>query len=87
MLFRLFVIIILFYLLYKIINALKKPNLVKNENYQFRSSPTRGEDLVEDPVCHTYVPKSQAYKREISGKDYYFCSKQCSDKHTLEKNI
>ena len=29
---------------------------------------------------------SQAYKKEISGKDYYFCSKQCSEKYTVEKN-
>ena len=45
-----------------------------------------GEDLVEDPVCHTYVPLSQAIKKEISGKNYYFCSKQCSEKYLSEKN-
>ncbi|MEN6420929.1 MAG: YHS domain-containing protein [Smithella sp.] len=41
---------------------------------------------MEDPVCHTYVPVSQAYKKEISGKHYYFCSKQCSEKYTVDKN-
>ena len=43
-------------------------------------------DLVEDPVCHTYVPLSQAVKKEISGNDYYFCSKQCSEKYESGKN-
>jgi YHS domain-containing protein len=72
--------------LYKIINEVKQSKQEKNENYQYKSTNVGGEDLMEDPVCHTYVPLSQAYKKEISGKDYYFCSKQCSDKYTLEKN-
>ena len=44
--------------------------LAKKENYQFKASPDGGEDLVEDPVCHTYVPMSQAVKKEISGIFY-----------------
>ena len=83
---RFFIFIILIYLLYKIINEVKQLKQEKNENYQYKSTNVGGEDLMEDPVCHTYVPLSQAYKKEISGKDYYFCSKQCSDKYTLEKN-
>jgi len=84
--FRLIVSVLLIYLLFKIINAVKRQKTVKNENLQYRSSSGQGEDLIEDPVCHTYVPVSQAYKREISGKNYYFCSKECSDKFTLGKN-
>jgi len=83
---RFLILIILIYLLYKVINAVKKLKPGKNENLQSKSKQTGGEDLIEDPVCHTYVPVSQAFKKEISGKDYYFCSKQCSDKYTLEKN-
>jgi YHS domain-containing protein len=82
---RFFIFITLIYLLYKIINAVKQLKSEKNGNYQYKSQSAGGEDLIEDPVCHTYVPLSQAYKKEISGKDYFFCSKQCSDKFTLEK--
>jgi len=85
--FRFFVFIILIYVLYKVIKnvgKLKRP--IKKENDQFKASPDGGEDLVEDPVCHTYVPLSQAIKKEISGIDYYFCSKQCSEKHESGKN-
>ena len=74
------------YLLYKVIETVRKLKSVKNEIHQFKSSATAGEDLVEDPVCHTYVPLSQAVKKEISGNDYYFCSKQCSEKYELGKN-
>ena len=81
--FRFFVFIILIYLLYKLIETVGKLKSAKNENYQFKTSSVGGEDLVEDPVCHTYVPLSQAVKKEISGNDYYFCSKQCSEKYEL----
>jgi len=83
---RFFVFIILFYLLYKIIKTVQQSKPEKSENYQFKSSADGGEDLIEDPVCHTYVPLSQAYKKEISGKNHYFCSQQCSDKYVSGKN-
>jgi YHS domain-containing protein len=84
--FRFFVFIILIYVLYKVIKNVGKLKPAKKGNYQFKASPDGGEDLVEDPVCHTYVPLSQAVKKEISGNDYYFCSKQCSEKYELGKN-
>jgi uncharacterized protein len=80
--FRLIVSALLIYLLFKIINTVKGLKTEKNENLRSKSSSGEGEDLMEDPVCHTYIPVSQAYKREISGRDYYFCSKECSDKYT-----
>ena len=83
---RFFVFIILIYLLYRIIKSIGQTKSAGNENYQFKASPVGGEDLVEDPVCHTYVPLSQAFRKEISGNDYYFCSKQCSEKYVSGKN-
>jgi YHS domain-containing protein len=56
---------------------------VKKNSDQYQSSSSRGEDLVEDPFCHTYIPVSQAYKKEISGKAYCFCSKECCDSYIL----
>lgn len=41
--------------------------------------PLGREDLVEDPHCRIYVPKSAALKEEIGGKTHYFCSRQCRD--------
>jgi YHS domain-containing protein len=72
--------------LYKIINEVRQLKSGKKENFQYKSTSTDGEDLVEDPVCHIYVPLSQAFKKQISGRDYYFCSKKCSDEFTLDKN-
>jgi YHS domain-containing protein len=84
--FRFFIFITLIYLLYKVIKTVGELKQTKNENCQFKASSVGGEDLVEDPVCHTHVPLSQAFKKEISGNDYYFCSKQCSEKYESGKN-
>ncbi|MFO8088969.1 MAG: YHS domain-containing protein [Desulfatiglandaceae bacterium] len=45
------------------------------------SSPPRGsvDEMVQDPVCGTYVPVREAYRRVIDGKAYYFCSERCAD--------
>jgi YHS domain-containing protein len=84
--FRLFIFIILIYLVYKVINSLKRSLKAKTDNHESKSTSEAGEDLVEDPVCHTYVPVSQAHVKEISGTKYYFCSKECGDKYKLERN-
>jgi YHS domain-containing protein len=36
--------------------------------------------LVEDPVCHTLVPKHQSIRLRKDGTTYYFCSDECCDK-------
>jgi YHS domain-containing protein len=38
-----------------------------------------GEDMVRDPCCGTFVPRSLAVRQIVKGKRYYFCSKQCRD--------
>ncbi len=38
------------------------------------------EELVEDPSCKVYIPKSSALRRKIRGKEQYFCSRECLDK-------
>ncbi len=38
-----------------------------------------GEEMVQDPVCGTYVPRSLAIKEQMEGKTLFFCSKKCRD--------
>jgi YHS domain-containing protein len=72
MILRLIISVVVIYLLYKLVKGW----------LAFRSSPktdlpAAGEDLVEDPLCHTYVPVSNALKSEFAGKTVYFCSRKC----------
>ena len=43
----------------------------------------RGMDLVEDPICHTYIPLESAYEKALSdeGKFVYFCSAACFNEY------
>jgi uncharacterized protein len=38
------------------------------------------EDLVRDPVCQLYLPRSEAIRRTIRGQEHFFCSPGCLDK-------
>lgn len=38
-----------------------------------------GEEMVQDPQCHTYVVKGRAVTRRIRGRAAYFCSAGCAD--------
>lgn len=46
---------------------------------------SRGEDMIRDPQCGTYVPRNDAVKIEAKGKAHYFCSTECRDKY-LERS-
>lgn len=83
---RLFVFLILIYIVYRVIKSISALHGGKKQNYKSERILTDGEDLVEDPVCHRYIPISQAYKKEISGREYFFCSRECSDKYKSLNN-
>ncbi|MBX6423001.1 YHS domain-containing protein [Thermosulfurimonas sp. F29] len=38
------------------------------------------DELVRDPVCGVYCPKSTAYKLKKEGETYYFCSEKCRER-------
>ena len=53
-------------------------------------SPTRGkaasrgeaeEEMVQDPVCGCYLPKSQSLSISYRGKTLFFCSQECFQKY------
>ena len=46
-----------------------------------RTSGSRApEDLVRDPVCNTYVPRSRALPALVQGREELFCSRECRDR-------
>ncbi len=45
----------------------------------------KGEDMVLDPQCRTYVLKERAVARRIHGRPAYFCSEACAQKF-VEQN-
>lgn len=36
------------------------------------------DQMVQDPVCHTFVPRKIAFVETIGGQAYCFCSRDCA---------
>lgn len=41
----------------------------------------KGEEMVLDPECRTYVVKGRALTRRFHGKLYSFCSESCAQRY------
>lgn len=39
-----------------------------------------GDEMVKDPVCQTYIPKSIAVQKTVNGIKHFFCSEECASK-------
>lgn len=37
------------------------------------------EEMVKDPNCETYIPKTESIKRVVHGITQYFCSEKCAE--------
>jgi YHS domain-containing protein len=42
------------------------------------------DELVKDPVCHTYVVRSRAVRRTEHGEPRYFCSAECARRYAID---
>jgi hypothetical protein len=69
---RLFLLLLICYLVLAVLKAILSSR--KKRPFDRPNSDRDGEDMVLDPQCHSYVPKSDAVLR--SGQ--YFCSQECA---------
>jgi len=71
---RLIIIVVALYVLYRVIKGFirGKPDPVKSPRAEVM------DELVQDPVCEIYVPRSSSVKRTIRGQIYCFCSEECA---------
>lgn len=82
---KVLIILVLFYAAYRVVTVLRREKNVSIKGHRANDTLSAGEDLVQDPFCKTYVPKSQAYCKEINGREQYFCSAECCEKYSSEK--
>lgn len=75
MLVRLLIWVLLGFVIYSVfqavLRAINAPGRPPNEK------TSRGEDMVKDPQCGTYLPKSDAVPAQMNGRTIYFCSPAC----------
>ena len=41
----------------------------------------KGEEMVLDPQCHTYIVKDRAITRRVQGSTRFFCSEACAQRY------
>jgi YHS domain-containing protein len=78
--FKLFIYALFLYVLYRLLTGGRKKKPVSQGSV--RQSATTDDravhdQLVEDPVCHIYIPKRQAIVLQDGDTPVFFCSEQC----------
>jgi len=71
--FVLILLIILYFLLRSALRELKGRSGVDQ-------LPADKNQMVQDPVCHVFVPRGTAVTEVIGGQTYCFCGRSCADK-------
>ena len=75
-------LIIYFTIIYFAINLMKA--LISPKKAHESKNSNSGEDMVEDPYCGTFIPKSSALEKRSGGEKLYFCSKECWQRYKDE---
>jgi len=76
MLWRLLLGLALGYLAYRVFIKFKQGLGLESRGPRPPQMP-ESEELVQDPVCRTFIPRKNALKASRDGKDYFFCSEGC----------
>ncbi len=75
---RIVIIAVLLYIGFKLLTGgrkdREKPEKTDRES---PSEPPVQDILMEDPICHSLVPKQQAIHLRHRGSTVYFCSEEC----------
>ncbi|MGV7220929.1 MAG: YHS domain-containing protein [Nitrospinales bacterium] len=73
--YRLVVFAILLIVVILAVRAIVAPRSKEEDN------DTESKDMVEDPNCHVFIPKAEAMRKEIQGKEQFFCSEKCAEEY------
>lgn len=75
---RLLQFLLLFWVFYALVKLFR--GSTKSSPPQPKPEKTAaGEEMIQDPHCGTYVPRSLAVELVADGRIYHFCSEKCRD--------
>jgi len=80
---RLLLFLLLFFLGYTLYQAVAR--ILFPPSSKGPEATREGEEMVRDPQCGTFVPRSGAVTRTINGEKHFFCSKKCRDAYPGKK--
>jgi YHS domain-containing protein len=73
---KIVILAVLFYVLFRLLFGSKKVDKPASKPVP-EELGANNDVLVEDPVCHTYVPRKMALRAVKDGETYFFCSEKC----------
>ncbi len=77
---RFVILAILIFLAYRLISGTLRGGEKDEKKPELAEGDSKVSDvLVEDPVCHTLIPRQQAVHLRHNGENVYFCSEECCD--------
>lgn len=78
---------ILYFLLRQMFRGFTTPIRGSREKSGSQLQEEEQDQMIEDPVCHIFVPKRIALIEVIGGREYCFCSQECSVKFRAEHPV
>ena len=79
---RLILFLIILVVVYWIIKRTFSPGKGRTDKLDETS-----EELVQDPFCQCYIPKSQSYTVSLQGEKLFFCSEGCYKKYLASRAL
>ena len=55
--------------------------MIQSDVEEDETEDTSSTIMVQDPNCKTYVPKTEAVRKEIRETEYFFCSEKCAEEY------
>ena len=77
----------LYFLLRQIFRGFNKPIEDGRKKSPVPVQDEEQDQMVEDPVCHIFVPKRIAVIETIGAREYYFCGPECAARFRSEHPI
>ena len=77
---RFLIFLLLAYLFYRLLRGVFSPGR------EIKKTTKGGaiDEMVQDPLCKTYIPLRDAKRKVIDGKEYFFCSDTCANQFQRE---
>ncbi|MEJ2586967.1 MAG: YHS domain-containing protein [Deltaproteobacteria bacterium] len=77
---RLLIIVFLVYLLYRVVRRYLGTGRMSRSQQDDGANGGPVDEMVQDPVCGTYIPRRDARRKIIGGREYFFCSRACEER-------
>ena len=78
---------VLYFLLRQIFRGFNAPIEDGRKKSSAQAPDEEQDQMIEDPVCHIFVPKRIAVIETIGAREYCFCSQECAVRFRSEHPV